>query len=265
MLSRIGSRLLLVAAIMAWGCVALAVAPDKAAVDKAFDALTAFDFGGNVDDLKAIDEAIVAAHGDPAASKALETRLAAVLTSGAKRGAKDFACRKLKLIGTAHSVPTLAALLGDKELSHMARFALAGNTATEAAVALREGLSKTSGAQKAGVIGSLGARRDVASVATIAALVGDSDKAIANAAVTALGSIGNAEAAKALNDFAPKAPAELKGAVTDARLSCADKLAADGNKAAALAIYNSLKGEDQPKQVRYAATRGLLTAAGKKD
>ena len=266
MLSRMGSRLLLTAAIMAWGCVALAAdAPDKAAVDKAFDALTAFDFGDDVNALKAIDDAIVAAHGNAAASKDLEMRLAAVLTSGAKRGAKDFACRKLKTVGTAQSVPTLAALLADKELSHMARYALERNTAPEAAVALREGLGKTSGAQKAGVIGSLGARRDAASVAAIAALAGDSDKAIANAAVAALGLIGNAEAAKALDGLAQKAPAELKAAVADARLSCAETLLADGNKVAALVIYKSLAGEDQPKEVRLAATRGILAAAGKKE
>ena len=30
-------------------------------------------------------------------------------------------------------------------------------------------------------------------------------------------------------------------------------------------MYKSLSGDDQPKQVRLAATRGLLLAAGKKD
>ena len=67
---------------------------------------------------------MVATHGDAAARKELETRLAAVLDSGGSRAAKDYVCRKLMMIGTAESVPALAALLPDKDLSHMARYAL---------------------------------------------------------------------------------------------------------------------------------------------
>ena len=71
------------------------------------------------------------------------------------------------------------------------------------AKALREALAKTSGAEKAGVIGSLGARRDAESIADLAALVGDSDAQIALAAATALGDIGTVESAKALQDAKP--------------------------------------------------------------
>src|ERR1035438_5040394 len=97
----------------------LAVADDKppadqAALDKAFDALTTFDWGTDRNALKPIDEAVVATRGDAAAHKALETRLAAVLKTTAPRAAKDFVCRKLTVIGTAESAPALAALLTDK-------------------------------------------------------------------------------------------------------------------------------------------------------
>ena len=40
---------------------------------------------------------------------------------------------------------------------------------------------------------------------------------------------------------------------------------ADGKKAEAKAIYQSLAGPDQPKHVHVAATHGLLVVAGKKD
>ena len=59
---------------------------DQAALDKAFDALTTFDWGTDRNVLKPIDEAVVATQGDAAAHKALETRLAAVLKTGALRG-----------------------------------------------------------------------------------------------------------------------------------------------------------------------------------
>ena len=208
---------------------------------------------------------MAATHGDAAARKELETRLAAVLKTGASRAAKDFVCRTLKMIGTAESVPALAALLPDKDLSHMARYALERIPAPEAAQAMRDAVPKLSGALKVGVIGSLGVRRDAASVPALAAALGDADKAVACAAACALGDIGSPEAAKALGGFAKKAPEGVKLAVADARLACAERLLADGKKAEAMAIYKSLSGEDQPKHVRLAATRGLLSAAGKKD
>ena len=85
---------------------------------------------------------------------------------------------------------------------------------------------------------------------------------MARAAAIALGDIGTADAAKALADGKPTAP-EATQAATDARLACAEELLAAGNKVEALAVYKSLVGESQPKQVRLAATRGMLTCAGK--
>lgn len=237
---------------------------DKAAVEKAFEALKTFDWGADRNALKPLDEAAIATHGDAAARKELETKLAEVLKTGASRAAKDFVCRKLTIIGTAQCVPTVAALLPDKDLSHMARYALERIPAPEAASALRESLPKVSGDLKVGVIGSLGVRRDAGSVEAIAAALGDSEAAVAAASACALGNIGTPEAAKALADFAKKAPEAVKVAAADGSLACAERLLADGKKDDAVAIYKSLAGAEQPKQVRTAATRGLLSAAGKK-
>ena len=48
-------------------------AVDQAALDKAFDALTTFDWGTDRNVLKPIDEAVIARRNDAAAHKALET------------------------------------------------------------------------------------------------------------------------------------------------------------------------------------------------
>ena len=53
-----------------------------------------------------------------------EAGMIGVLESGADWWDKQAACRGLRKIGTAKSVPALAALLPDEELSSMARFAL---------------------------------------------------------------------------------------------------------------------------------------------
>ena len=215
--------------------------------------------------LAAIDDAVVAAHGDAAAERALEARLVAVLKTDSPRAAKDFVCRKLRTFGTAQCVPALAALLLDKDLSHMARYALELNLAPQAAAALREALPKAQGALKVGILGSLGKRRDAASSGAILPLLADADKAIAAAAASALGAIGTPQAASALRDCLKQVSQERKASVTDACLVCAERLLADGKKAEATAVYKSLSGEDQPPHVRLAAARGLLSAAGKKN
>jgi HEAT repeat protein len=240
-------------------------AVDNAAVDKAFETLKTYDYGTDRNDLKAIDDAVIATHGNPEACLALEKRLAAVLSSNDSTDAKDYALRTLRIIGTSESVPAIAPLLEKKELSHMARYALELNPSPAAGKALLDALPKVSGKLKIGVIGSLASRHDAESVPAIASALDDSDKDVAETAAHALGAIGNADAAKALGEFLPKAPAGVKAAATDAYLVCAERLLKHGKKAEAIAIYKSLMHEGEPKHIRLAATHGLLVATEKKD
>jgi HEAT repeat protein len=244
--------------------VAVAAPPDAAALDKAFETLKTYDWGQDRSTLQVLDDAVAATHGDAAARKTLETRLVAALKTDAPRAAKDVACRHLSLIGSADAVPALADLLTNKELSQMGRYALERIPDPAASAALRNALSKTDGVLKVGVINSLGVRRDAESTAALTALMENSDPQIASAAVAALGAIGSADAAKALGDIQKKAADQLKPAVADARLCCAERLLAANQKAEALAIYKALNTEDQPKHVRLAAVRGLLAATGQK-
>jgi HEAT repeat protein len=248
------------ALVLSW--VMPCVAADQA-LDKAFDALKTYDWGTDRNVLKPIDDAVVASHKDAAARKDLETRLAAVLVSDDSRAAKDYACRKLSLIGTAASVPALAGLLPDEKLSHMARYALERMPCEEAVAAMRDALPKAKGRVKVGIINSLGVRRDAKSLPALVVLLKDPDGEIVAAAVAALGSIGTPEAAKAVGAFQAKAPKDLQLAAADAYLTCAERLLADGKKAQATAIYRALSKQDQPKHIRLAAMRGLLAAAGK--
>ncbi|MBN2476353.1 MAG: HEAT repeat domain-containing protein [Pirellulales bacterium] len=245
------------------GCVASIATADEA-LDKAFEALKTYKWGQDRATLGAIDAAVVASHKDDAAKKDLEAKLVAVLKSDAPQAAKDFVCRKLSLIGSAASVPALAALLPDEKLSHMGRYALERMPCDEAVAAMRDGMGKVKGLVKVGVINSLGVRRDAASTAALVGLLEDSDPQIAGAAAAALGAIGSPDAAKALGAYQAKAPKELKLAAADAYLACAERLLADGKANEAKMIYMTLAKPDQPKHVRLAATRGLLAAAGQK-
>ena len=240
------------------------MAASENALKEAFASLKTYTWGSPRTALKPIEEAVNAAHKDAAALKKLEAQLAAILKTNAPRAAKDYVCRKLSIIATAASVPALAGLLADKELSHMGRFALERMPCPEAIEAIRTALGKVDGILKAGMINSLGARRDAESVTAIAAVLGHADKQIVRSAVAALGAIGTPKAAAVLKEYQAKAPEKLQILAADAYLTCAERLLADGKKDAAIAVYTTLSSRDQPRRVRQAALRGLTGAREKK-
>lgn len=234
---------------------------DPTALDAAFEALTAFDWGQDAAPLAVIDSAVVAAHGDDASRAGLERRLAALLGTTASRSAKEYACRKLCLVGSAASVPALAAMLPVEDLSHMARFALERIDAAEAAAALRQALASLDGDLRIGMITSLGSRRDAASVPSLGRLL-SSDPATASAAAVALGAIRTPEALALLAAADPFAAHGLGQKVVDGRLACAENLLARGKRKEALAVYDALlaaaSGRPGARRIELAATRGRL-------
>jgi HEAT repeat protein len=195
-------------------------------------------------------------------SFAQEAELLGVLRSEATLQEKSAACRQLARMATKEAVPTLAALLGDEKLSHMARYALEGIPDPSVDDALREALGKVQGRPRLGVIGSLGVRRDTKAVDALAGLLKEPETAAA--AARALGNIGTPAAAKALEDALPGASDGRQLAVCEGVLRCAEALAADGQKAPSQAIYDRLRGlADAPHQVRAAALRGAILSRGK--
>ncbi len=222
-------------------------------LEQAFEALKTYDYGMDRHALDPIDQAAVSTRDDSAARQDLESRLLAVLQSTAPRDAKDYVCRQLRTIGTATSVPVLEGLLGDAELSHMARYALERIPEPQAGQALEHQLRKLSGPLKIGVISSLGTRGQ--GVGLLRPLLHDSDPSIARAAAIALGRIASVEANKALGSAKPQPALEVVFA--DASMSCAEKLLANGHAKEAKATYQRLLKSNPPKLIRLAAERGL--------
>jgi HEAT repeat protein len=212
--------------------------------------------------LAPIEDAVAVSHDQADVRQDLENRLLAALQSDTSRDAKDYVCRKLAIVGTVAAVPALESLLGEKDYSHMARFALERIPAPEAAQALRDAATKVSNELKVGVISSLGSRRDAAAVSVLNGLLADGDPAVARAATLALGAIGSVEAASALKAAAASATGN-KPAVIDALLACAEALLAGQKQTDALAIYGSLTAGNQTRLVRLAATRGILACTSK--
>jgi HEAT repeat protein len=187
----------------------------------------------------------------------------AILQSDASAQQKDQACFRLKRIGTYRAVPALAPLLLNDETSLAARLALEAIPGPEAGEALRAAVEKTDGLRKAGIIDSLGERREVAATATVAKALEDVDATVVASAAAALGKIATPEAARLLSAAEKKIPANVRAVFCDGLLLCADRLVASGMADEARAIYQRLAAPEQPRAVRQAALVGLLKAAGK--
>lgn len=231
-------------------------------LDQAFEALKTYDWGTPLATVTPIEDAVAAAK-DPSGRQQIEDRLIAALKGKLSRDARDYVCRKLAIIGSAASVPMLAILLTKSDSSHMARFALERITAPEAATALRDALPKVSGDLRIGVINSLGARRDAASVTSLQVWLDDGKSATGRATALALGAIGTEQAALVLQKTIEiVSMTSSPGMLVDGLLSCAESLLARQKVSEATAIYTKLNSPELPRLVRLAATRGLLACAG---
>lgn len=120
-----------------------------------------------------------------------QAKLIEILRSpGAKMFAKAKACQRLAVIGDKAAVPALAALLGNAQLGHYARFGLEPNPDPAVDAALRNALKKLKGRLLVGVINSIGQRRDAKAAGALAKLRKDADPEVADAAAAALERIG---------------------------------------------------------------------------
>ncbi|MFA6561392.1 MAG: HEAT repeat domain-containing protein [Verrucomicrobiia bacterium] len=196
------------------------------------------------------------------AADATEEEQIAILQSAALPQQKDAACAQLKRIGTARSVPALALLLVDEQLSHSARYALESMPLPEAGAALVGALDKTTGLTKTGVIISLGNRRETTALPALVKLLSDSDSACASAAALSLGKIGGPQAVQVLTATRSSAPTEVQPALTDALLRCAEQMLTKHKKTTASAIYRQFLDSKEPR-FRTAAWRGLILSADK--
>ncbi len=200
------------------------------------------------------------------APKSDEGKLIATLTSAdASRKDKADACRQLSIIGTNKAIAPLASLLGDPEMSHMARYALEPIPDPAVDQALRDALGKLSGRPLIGVITSLGVRRDAQAVEPLAKMLmeGQVSPEAMGAAVRTLGQIGNSAASQVLIASLDHAPPEGMIDVYEGLLRCAEHLVAEGNRDEARAIYDRLRQTKGPHQVRAGALRGaILTRSG---
>lgn len=204
----------------------------------------------------------VHAYDGPEVSPEKEQELLLVLRSDGPSADKAIACKNLAIFGSSAAAADLAKLLPNAELSSWARIALEAIPGEEVDAALRSAVDSLEGKLLVGTINSIGVRRDANAVDALAPRLQHADAEVASATAVALGSIGNTAAADLLRKSLAAAPANVRSAIAEGCVLCAERLMAEGKSAEAVAIYDEVRTAQVPMQRNVEATRGAILARG---
>jgi HEAT repeat protein len=171
---------------------------------------------------------------------AKESAQLAILASSTDLHEKARACQELGVLASPAAVPALAALLNQEYLADYARSGLEGIRDPAAGEALRNALPKLEGRYLAGVVNSLGVRRDTAAIPELQKLALDPKRGVAAEAVASLGLIATPAAATALQQVLTAGPADLRLPAAHAALTAAELLAKEGNPAVARRLLDAV-------------------------
>lgn len=191
-----------------------------------------------------------------------EQKLVAVLRSDAPLFRKARACQQLAVVGGRNAVGALAALLDDASLGDYARLGLEPIDDPSVDEALRQAMGRLEGRLLAGVVNSIGVRRDAKAVEGLRKLVREPGRGVASEALAALGRIATDEAIETIRQVLAEGPATLRTAAADACLTAAERLSARGKQAEAVRLYDAVRKADVPGHVRASATRSAILARG---
>jgi len=154
---------------------------------------------------------------------AIETKLIALVSSkDSTVTGKAWACRSLQQIGTEKCIPAVAGLLNHETLSHYARLSLEMIDSPKASAALLAALPKTTEQIRAGIIMSLGNRKEATAVKAIAPSLASPEAGTAAAAMRSLAMIGGKAASACL--AGAKAPEGLDAVLKESQIVCAESL-----------------------------------------
>lgn len=187
-----------------------------------------------------------------------ENEFLAVLRSDAPGSEKALACKNLAIHGSPAAVPDLAKLLPNPQLSSWARIALEAIPGEESNEALRNAAGSLDGRLLIGMINSLGVRRDTNAVDLLARHLKDDSAEVASAAAVALGHIGNEPARKTLQAALAVSHPDVRSAVAEGCVLCAERLWEAGDVVTAQSLYDEVRQTDVPAQRLLEATRGAI-------
>jgi HEAT repeat protein len=233
-----------------------APAPTKAEIEKIVAAAATCQAGQSREPFRQLEELV----GNPSSSvrRHLEEGLVRLLEPTSTFEARRFACKQLGIIGDKRALSALAKLLLSEETAGIACLALTTYPPGKTDEILRAALPSAPGVARVQIIDTLGDRRDAKAVKLLGQFATNAEPAVAGAAITALGKIGNQAAWKSISSLSKDANAARQPALTEATVRCADTLALAGDRETALPIYEALLVPSQPTYVRRAAFDALV-------
>lgn len=231
----------------------------------ALQAIARYEYGQESKALETVAQLVLDSHDAPDMKEELAAQLTALLASDATDAGKLFAAKQLHRIAGRKNVRALGRLLKEPKTAFYARYALEDIPGRAATKALCAAMKASSVSAKIGLINTLGNRRDPAAVTVLASMIGDDDPAIAEATIAALGKTGGAKAAsvlkKSLSQADKSSPRAHYAVLADACLECAERLAAEGDKAEAVSLYRAVYETSASGPVKDAASRGMKLAS----
>lgn len=197
-------------------------------LDQALGQLAEYGPGSSRGALLPVDTAVRASLNNPEQRQRMEGQLLEALGTASIDG-QYYLIHQLTLVGGPATISRLTPLLGHPQLSDPARRTLEVIPGDEVLQALRDQAPHLQGVQQAGVLQSLGRRRDARSVRIIVRHLDHDEDPVAEAALRALGHIASPAAGRALRRYLQRPDPKLRSAAIDAARECADHLEQEGH------------------------------------
>lgn len=231
--------------------------PNRLDLDQIIAEVATYESGRSLEPLRRIEELVRQSVAEPALRPPLEAGLVQLLGTGATVEARRFACKQLAIVGGPAALPALSGLAEDPRMCGFACLALTHYPAGKADEALRNAYAHAQPGARAQILSTLGDRRDRNAVPLLSRAVADADMGVAEAALVALGKVGDPAAWKVLMARAANVPPTLQGVLTEATMHCAQQLAAAGETKLAATILDSLLANATVPAVRRGAFAAL--------
>jgi HEAT repeat protein len=231
---------------------------DRSEMDGLFAQAARYQIGDNMEPLRQVESLVRQALSDSSIREHVRKEMPQLLAPPATFAARRFACQQLAILGDESALPHLARLLRTRDDVGFACLTLAVYPPGKADKVLREALPDTRGLECVQLLHTIGDRRDPKAVTSLIKLARSDDLPAAEAAIIALGQIGDSAARKAILGL-EVAGSALGSALLEAEARIAEQLVKAGDRKHAAAIYEKQLRPTRPAAVRRAALSALLS------